>query len=49
MYSRWGQRVFYRADYHNDWDAKGLPEGAYYYLLKTSDGRAAKGWMQVKP
>ncbi|MCC2548969.1 PKD domain-containing protein, partial [Hymenobacter sp. BT175] len=22
VYSRWGQRVFYRADYHNDWDAK---------------------------
>ena len=48
VYSRWGQRVFQTDDYHNNWDARGLPDGLYYYLLRDADDRRAKGWVEVR-
>lgn len=47
VYSRWGQRVFHTDDYHNDWDAHGLANGVYYYLLRDADQRRVKGWVEV--
>jgi hypothetical protein len=47
MFSRWGQRVFEAAAYHNDWDATGHPAGVYYYLLTYPDGHRVKGWLEV--
>ena len=48
VYTRWGQRVYQSGDYHNDWDATGLPDGVYYYLLRDADDRRAKGWVEVR-
>ncbi len=48
VFSRWGQRVYQTDDYHNTWDAKGLPDGIYYYLLRDADDRRAKGWVEVR-
>ena len=48
VYSRWGQRVFQTDDYHNNWDAQGLPDGIYYYLLRDADDRRMKGWVEVR-
>ena len=42
------QRVFQTGDYHNTWDAQGLPDGLYYYLLRDADDRRAKGWVEVR-
>lgn len=46
IYNRWGEKVFSRQDYGNNWDGLNnggteLPEGTYYYVLniKTSDGK----------
>ena len=47
IFSRWGQSVFESAAYHNEWNAAGLPDGVYYYLLSYSDGRRLKGWVEV--
>ncbi len=47
IFSRWGQEVYSTADYHNDWDARGLAAGLYYYLLRDADDRTVKGWVQV--
>jgi gliding motility-associated-like protein len=48
VFSRWGQRVYQTDDYRNTWDAKGLPDGSYYYLLRDADNRRAKGWIEVR-
>ncbi|QKG55715.1 gliding motility-associated C-terminal domain-containing protein [Hymenobacter sp. BRD128] len=47
LFSRWGQRVYESAVYHNDWDATGNPAGVYYYLLTYPDGHRIKGWLEV--
>ena len=48
VYTRWGQRVYQTDDYHNNWDATGLPDGIYYYQLRDADDRRAKGWVEVR-
>ena len=48
VFSRWGQLVFQTDDYRNNWDAKGLADGTYYYLLRDADDRRAKGWVEVR-
>ncbi|WP_157540928.1 DUF7948 domain-containing protein [Hymenobacter aerophilus] len=47
LFNRWGTKVYETADYHDDWQATGLPDGLYYYQLKDIDGRTAKGWLTV--
>ncbi|WP_310393927.1 gliding motility-associated C-terminal domain-containing protein [Hymenobacter sp.] len=47
VFSRWGQSVYKTADYRNNWDAGGLPNGVYYYLLRDADNRRVKGWVEV--
>nr|WP_262924051.1 SdrD B-like domain-containing protein [Spirosoma liriopis] len=51
VYNRWGQMVYQNQDYQNNWNGKpntgvtvgsdddGLPDGTYYYIIRTSDGR----------
>jgi len=40
VYNRWGSRVYYSANYHNDWDGNyknnRLPDGTYYYLMNVT-------------
>ena len=48
VYSRWGQRVYQSDDYHNDWDARSLPDGIYYFLLRDTSGRRQKSWLEVR-
>lgn len=35
--NRWGNKVYHRKDYNNDWDGDGLPAGTYFYLFKVQD------------
>ena len=48
VYSRWGQRVYQSDNYHNNWDARNLPDGVYYFLLRDADGRRQKSWLEVR-
>jgi len=48
VFSRWGQQVFESAAYHDEWNAAGLPDGVYYYLLTYADGHRVKGWVEVR-
>ncbi|HEX8330892.1 MAG TPA: gliding motility-associated C-terminal domain-containing protein [Hymenobacter sp.] len=48
VFSRWGQRVYQTDDYRNNWDASGLANGIYYYLLRDANDRRVKGWVEVR-
>ena len=41
--NRWGNEVFNRKGYRNDWTGDGLNEGTYYYLLKVKK-RGSNEW-----
>ncbi len=52
VFNRWGNVVYYNANYNNDWDGRGtnnfigqdLMDGGYYYTLKT---KSANGNRQI--
>ncbi len=35
--NRWGNHVYEKINYQNDWSGEGLPEGTYYYLLRVKN------------
>jgi gliding motility-associated-like protein/uncharacterized repeat protein (TIGR01451 family) len=49
--NRWGNTVFQRKGYKNDWSGLGLNEGTYYYLLKvkreTNEWEITKGYLTI--
>ncbi len=51
IFNRYGDHVFERENYGNDWNAAGLVAGTYYYLLRVTDALGVttefKGWIQV--
>jgi gliding motility-associated-like protein len=53
IYNRWGTEVYRAAPYQNDWygtfGGKILPNGTYFYLLDTGDGRLMTGYIQLQP
>ncbi|WP_188547397.1 DUF7948 domain-containing protein [Hymenobacter qilianensis] len=48
VFTRWGSKVYEADNYQNDWSGDKLPEGVYYYLLRDTDGKSAKGWVEIK-
>ncbi len=51
VFNRWGSMVYQSKEYKNDWAAKGLSEGTYYYKLelKLPGGiKLYKGWIVIK-
>ncbi|MEO8887331.1 MAG: gliding motility-associated C-terminal domain-containing protein [Mucilaginibacter sp.] len=37
--NRWGNNVYQKKNYQNDWAGEGLPEGTYYYLLRVKNNK----------
>jgi gliding motility-associated-like protein/uncharacterized repeat protein (TIGR01451 family) len=35
--NRWGNTVYQKTNYKNDWDGSGMVEGTYYYVLKAKN------------
>lgn len=48
VYNRWGVKVFEAPAYRQDWQAEGLGDGLYYYVLKNRVGQMKKGWVEVR-
>jgi len=51
VFNRWGRQVFTTTNYNNQTNFWGpdpsVAPGLYYYLFKTADGTATKGWVEV--
>jgi gliding motility-associated-like protein len=51
IYNRWGDELYSSSDYQNKWDGtykgKKLPEGTYYYVIETKDGKVYKGAVNI--
>lgn len=47
IYDRWGVRVYENSDYRNDWGGGGTPDGTYYFVLTTSDGKKYNGFIEI--
>jgi hypothetical protein len=37
VFNRWGDVIYRKKQYSNDWDANGYPGGIYFYALKVKD------------
>ncbi len=48
IFSRWGQQVYETTDRDFHWGGQGAA-GVYYYLVRYTDGRRYKGWLEVLP
>jgi len=40
--NRWGNSVYEKKNYRNDWTGDGLSEGTYFYILKTKDSQGVQ-------
>jgi uncharacterized repeat protein (TIGR01451 family)/gliding motility-associated-like protein len=50
IYNRWGNEVYRRKNYRNEWTASGLEQGTYFYVfqVKECDGyKTYKGYVTV--
>jgi gliding motility-associated-like protein len=51
IYNRWGKLVYSSPDYNNTWDGTSdgtaLPEGAYYFVIKTENEGVIKGTVNI--
>lgn len=49
--NRWGDHVYKSSNYKNDWSARGLVAGSYFYVLTGVDKQGKrhdfKGWIQL--
>jgi gliding motility-associated-like protein len=51
IFNRFGDHLYKKVDYKNDWAAKGLVDGTYFYILNVTKENGIKfdfqGWIQV--
>ncbi|NMC41216.1 MAG: T9SS type B sorting domain-containing protein [Bacteroidales bacterium] len=51
IYNRWGKLVYDNPDYNNLWDGTSdgnpVPEGAYYFVVKTESAGTVKGTVNI--
>ncbi|HVD96847.1 MAG TPA: gliding motility-associated C-terminal domain-containing protein [Cytophagaceae bacterium] len=48
VYNRWGQLIYQKEKYINEWSGAGQSDGVYYYHIKdTKTNERYKGWVEV--
>jgi gliding motility-associated-like protein len=47
IYNRWGKRVYQSNNYLNNWDAKDVEDGTYFYVIFMSENVQRKGFLQL--
>lgn len=57
IFNRWGDKVYTKKDYQNDWDGvsndgsflgKPLPDGTYFYMVELSSGDKMSSYITLK-
>ncbi|HVD97630.1 MAG TPA: choice-of-anchor L domain-containing protein [Cytophagaceae bacterium] len=48
VYNRWGDRVYWKTEYTNEWEGEGLTDGIYYYFVHDSFlNKDYRGWVEL--
>ena len=47
VFNRWGQSIFKRANYQNEWPETATKEGLYFYMLTSPTGTKYTGWVDM--
>lgn len=47
VYNRWGEKLFEEKEYQNNWDAKGLADGAYFIEVVLPNEESCKSILHV--
>jgi gliding motility-associated-like protein len=47
IFNRYGQRIFFDADYQDNWDAREVPRGTYFYVVEAGEGKMLRGFLTV--
>jgi xyloglucan-specific exo-beta-1,4-glucanase len=51
VFNRWGKEVFASKNYNNLWDGTSngspLPDGAYYFVIKTQNAGTISGTVNI--
>jgi hypothetical protein len=47
VFNRWGKKVYESSDYMNDWAAKDVEAGIYYYHVTVGSQATCKSWIHV--
>jgi hypothetical protein len=42
VFNRWGQEIYTNGNYKNTWNARDVPDGTYFFVLKV-DGKEYTG------
>ncbi len=46
IFNQWNSEVFHKVGYQNNWGAENVPDGVYYYILKSNQ-KILKGYILV--
>lgn len=47
IFNRWGNLVYKKENYRNNWSAEKQTAGTYYYVLVSPEGITCRGWVAV--
>jgi gliding motility-associated-like protein len=47
VYNQWGNLVFHQSGYTNNWNGKGVPDGTYFFLVKTPYEKPRRGYLTI--
>ena len=47
IYNRWGQLIYEKSGYQNDWNGSAVADGTYFYILEVGEDKKFSSYLQV--
>ncbi|MCF8423072.1 MAG: gliding motility-associated C-terminal domain-containing protein [Bacteroidia bacterium] len=47
IFNRWGTKLYENANYKNEWNADGISDGTYFYIITVTKDQQYKGYVTV--